>query len=98
MWTVLWKGRVPLPGVKTASTKKEARVKKGLGTCRVAATSAPKPLVMGASWETTARPVFRTLATTVSSSQGRIVARSITSQEIPDDPRPVSRGIGRRGR
>ena len=48
-----------------------------------AANSAPKPLVRGASWATTQRPVLRTDSKMVSRSHGRIVTTSMTSHETP---------------
>ena len=45
----------------------------------LAAISAPGPKLFGASWTTTARPVFRTEATSVSRSSGEIVSRSMIS-------------------
>ena len=50
-------------------------------SARIAATSAAKPSVRGASWTTTARPVLRTEASSASSSSGFSVRRSSTSQE-----------------
>ena len=45
--------------------------------------SAPKPHVLGASCTTMTRPVFFTLAVTVSMSSGHSVRRSTISQSIP---------------
>ena len=50
----------------------------------VAAISAPKPQVRGASCTTTARPVLRTDSTIVSQSTGEIVRRSMSSADMPD--------------
>ncbi len=47
-------------------------------TCMVAATSAPNPLVFGASWATTQRPVRDTDSQTRSTSQGRMETKSRT--------------------
>ena len=49
-----------------------------------AAISAPNPLVFGASWTMTQRPVFLTESMTVSRSHGTRVWRSIRSHETPD--------------
>jgi hypothetical protein len=48
-----------------------------------AMSSAPKPHVLGASWTTTTRPVFLTLATMVSMSTGQRVRRSMISHSTP---------------
>ncbi|OLT13309.1 hypothetical protein BJF79_20765 [Actinomadura sp. CNU-125] len=48
-----------------------------------AAISAPTPANPWASWTTTQRPVLRTDAVTVSSSNGTIVRRSTTSRSMP---------------
>src|SRR5690606_20671221 len=49
----------------------------------IAAISAPKPAVRGASWTITARPVFETEAVTASASNGTRLRTSITSAETP---------------
>src|SRR6185369_8352399 len=51
----------------------------------VARISAPKPAKRVASCATTQRPVFFTERTSVSSSSGTIVRRSITSASMPSD-------------
>lgn len=50
-------------------------------TCMSAATSAAKPAVLGASCDTTNRPVFLTDRLTVSKSQGRMVLRFDTKRQ-----------------
>ena len=49
-----------------------------------AAISAPNPLVNGASWAMTQRPVFLTDWKMVSRSQGKMVTTSITSHDTPN--------------
>src|ERR1700761_475557 len=51
--------------------------------CTVAAISPPTPPVVPASCITAHRPVFLTLSITVSTSQGKMVRRSISSTEAP---------------
>ncbi len=48
------------------------------------ATSAPNPLVRGASWAITHLPVFLTDSKIVFRSHGKIVTMSITSHETPN--------------
>ena len=63
----------------TRSTGASSRRKHS--SCTAAATSAPKPPVIGASWLTMHRPVLLTLANTVSRSYGKMVRRSMTSHD-----------------
>src|SRR3989338_1942875 len=55
-----------------------------------AAVSAPGPKRRGASWTTTARPVFATEATSVARSSGEIVSRARTSTLAPSPVLPTS--------
>ena len=77
------------PRASSTDTGRRSRSRAAPAPCRskiafsamIAASSAPKPTVRGASWTITTRPVFATDARIVSSSSGRSERMSTTSHD-----------------